>query len=55
MSNESVAVSYLIDASGIAHLIFDLPGEKINKLSVSVMEELDALLARIEKESALGV
>lgn len=53
MSNESVAVSYLIDASGIAHLTFDMPGEKVNKLSVSVMDELDALLASLEKESDL--
>ena len=53
MSNEDAAVSYEIDASGIAHLVFDLPGEKVNKLSISVMEELDGLLARLEKEAGL--
>ena len=53
MSNENAAVTYKIDASGVAHLLFDLPGEKVNKLSISVMEELDLLLGALEKENGL--
>ncbi len=36
--------SYEINKDGIAILTFDLPGEKINKLTTLVMEELDKLL-----------
>lgn len=32
------------DESGIAHLVIDLPDEKVNKLSATVMVELDGLL-----------
>lgn len=32
------------DDSGIAHLVIDLPDEKVNKLSAEVMDELDTLL-----------
>jgi 3-hydroxyacyl-CoA dehydrogenase/enoyl-CoA hydratase/3-hydroxybutyryl-CoA epimerase len=37
---------YLIapDEAGIAELVIDLPDEKVNKLSESVMAELDTLL-----------
>ncbi|HXX63230.1 MAG TPA: 3-hydroxyacyl-CoA dehydrogenase NAD-binding domain-containing protein [Bacteroidota bacterium] len=38
------AFSYVINTDGIAVLTFDLPGEKVNKLTASVMAELDALL-----------
>jgi 3-hydroxyacyl-CoA dehydrogenase/enoyl-CoA hydratase/3-hydroxybutyryl-CoA epimerase len=38
------AFSYAINREGIAVLTFDLPGEKVNKLTVSVMDELNALL-----------
>jgi 3-hydroxyacyl-CoA dehydrogenase/enoyl-CoA hydratase/3-hydroxybutyryl-CoA epimerase len=38
------AFSYEINTDGIAILTFDLPGEKINKLTTPVMEELDVLL-----------
>ena len=38
------AFRYVINTDGIAVLTFDLPGEKVNKLTASVMDELDALL-----------
>ena len=38
------AFSYEINRDGIAVLTFDLPGEKVNKLTTPVMQELDALL-----------
>ncbi|NGX43071.1 MAG: Fatty acid oxidation complex subunit alpha [Chlamydiae bacterium] len=33
-----------IDPEGIAHLVFDYPGEKINKISIPVLDELDGIL-----------
>ncbi|HET6365202.1 MAG TPA: 3-hydroxyacyl-CoA dehydrogenase NAD-binding domain-containing protein [Nitrospirota bacterium] len=36
--------SYEINNEGIAILTFDLPGEKVNKLTMPVIEELDRLL-----------
>ena len=38
------AFSYEIDNDGIAVLTFDLPNEKVNKLTTPVMDELDLLL-----------
>src|SRR5512147_464729 len=38
------AFTYEIDKDGIAVLTFDLPGEKVNKLTTPVMQELGALL-----------
>jgi len=38
------AFTYEINKDGIAILTFDLPGEKINKLTTPVMSELDLLL-----------
>jgi len=38
------AFNYRIDKEGVAILTFDLPGDKINKLTTQVMEELDRLL-----------
>ncbi len=44
---------------GIVHLAFDLPGEKVNKLTTAVMEELAAILddlkARGERGEARGL
>lgn len=39
--------------NGIANLIFDLPGEKVNKLSAPVMAELEKLLEKIKSDSAI--
>ncbi len=41
------AFSYEINKDGIATLTFDLPGEKINKLTTPVMEELDRILGEL--------
>src|SRR5512147_3146805 len=38
------AFTYEIDKDGIAVLTFDLPGEKVNKLTTPAMQELDVLL-----------
>ncbi len=38
------AFNYKINKEGVAILTFDLPGEKVNKLTSSVMEELDGIL-----------
>ena len=38
------AFTFEIDKDGIAVLTFDLPGEKINKLTTAVMSELDHVL-----------
>ncbi|ADI38626.1 Fatty acid oxidation complex subunit alpha [Waddlia chondrophila 2032/99] len=37
-----------IDPNGIARLAFDYPGEKVNKISLEVLEELDAVLEGIK-------
>ncbi len=36
--------SYAIKNDGVAILTFDLPGEKVNKLTTPVMEELNGIL-----------
>jgi 3-hydroxyacyl-CoA dehydrogenase/enoyl-CoA hydratase/3-hydroxybutyryl-CoA epimerase len=38
---------------GIAVLTFDLPGEKVNKLTSAVMDELDRLLDNLRAETAI--
>jgi 3-hydroxyacyl-CoA dehydrogenase / enoyl-CoA hydratase / 3-hydroxybutyryl-CoA epimerase len=38
-----------IDSEGIARLVFDLPGEKINKLSPPVMEELEHIVDELSQ------
>jgi 3-hydroxyacyl-CoA dehydrogenase/enoyl-CoA hydratase/3-hydroxybutyryl-CoA epimerase len=42
-----------IDGDNIAWLTFDLPGEKVNKLSAPAMEELDALLGEQVSNAAI--
>lgn len=42
-----------IDEEKIAHLVFDLPGEKVNKLSLKELEELDAILGEIETKKEI--
>ncbi|MBA3815331.1 MAG: enoyl-CoA hydratase/isomerase family protein [Parachlamydiaceae bacterium] len=36
-----------VDKEGIANIIFDLPGEKINKLSMETMKEFDEMLDQV--------
>ena len=38
---------------GIATLVFDLPGEKVNKFTAAVMDELDGLIAGFERRDDL--
>lgn len=47
------AFSYAIDKNGIAILTFDLPGEKVNKLTTAVMSELDQILAELAADHAV--
>lgn len=49
------AFSLDINADGIACLTFDLPGEKINKLSVNVMRELDEHLNVLAASESIRV
>src|SRR5512134_2691051 len=44
------AFSYEIGKNGIAVLTLDLPGEKVNKLTTPVMDELNSLLERLAAE-----
>lgn len=47
------AFHYEIDDNGIAVLTFDLPGEKVNKLTTAVMTELDSLLDDLAAEKRI--
>jgi len=47
------AFSYEIDKDGIAVLTFDLPGEKINKLTTAVMDEFDRVLTELSANRAI--
>lgn len=40
-------------ADGIARVVFDLPGEKVNKFTAAVMDELDGILAGFERRDDL--
>ena len=50
MNKKNPSFSLNISKEGIAILVFDLPEEKINKLSMTVMDEFDLFLADIEKK-----
>ncbi len=43
-----------IGADKIARLVFDLPGEKVNKLSLPVLEELETILDELARNSGLS-
>ncbi len=38
---------------GIAHLVFDLPGEKVNKFTAAVLDELSGVIAELGKRTDL--
>ncbi len=42
-------------AGGICDLVFDLPGEKVNKLSSKILEEFNGILDELEKRKDLKV
>lgn len=43
------AFKFSIDPEGIARLVFDIPGEKVNTFSLPVLEELEAILDEIAR------
>ena len=47
------AFTLTVDPSGIARLVFDLPGEKVNKFSAVVVTELNALLDDLGKRAGV--
>ncbi len=54
MSQEN-ALTLEVDKNGVANLIFDLPGEKVNKLSAPVMSELEKALNVIDGNKGIRV
>lgn len=44
-----------IDREGIANLVFDLPGEKVNKLSIPIMRELESIVDDIAKNPNIKI
>lgn len=48
-------LKFSIDRSGVANLVFDLPNEKINKLSEPVLLELEKALNVIEGNKAIRI
>jgi 3-hydroxyacyl-CoA dehydrogenase/enoyl-CoA hydratase/3-hydroxybutyryl-CoA epimerase len=49
------AFTLSVSPEGVAELKFDLPGEKVNKFSLPVMEELEAALDSIRSNSSIKV
>lgn len=49
----SEAFKLTIDTDGIAHLVFDYPDEKVNKISLAVLEELDTILDGIKDNAQI--
>ena len=40
-----------VDPNGIGRLVFDLPNEKVNKLSLPILEELEAIVDNLAKRN----
>ena len=40
-------------SAGLARVVFDLPGEKVNKFTAAVMDELDGIVAGLERRTDL--
>lgn len=51
----SHAFQLMVDKEGTANLIFNLPGEKVNKFSVPVMEELEKILEAASRNESIKV
>lgn len=47
----NMAFNYTIDSRGVAYLTFDLAGEKVNKFSAGVMQELESVLDEIKTKA----
>ena len=48
-------LSLVIDKKGVANIVFDLPNEKVNKLSAPVMAELEQALNVIRDNKAIRI
>ena len=48
-------LSLNIDKNGVANLVFDMPDEKVNKLSAPVLAELEKALNVIDGNKAIRV
>lgn len=53
--NNPQALNFSVDKQGIASITFDLKGEKVNKLTSSVMQELLSLLDKIANREEIEV
>lgn len=49
----SQAFTYKISSEGICDLIFDLPGEKVNKFSIPVLEELERIIDSLSTNNTI--
>lgn len=49
------SLRFTIEPNGVAHLVFDLPNEKVNKLSAPVMAELESALNVIDGNKAIRI
>jgi enoyl-CoA hydratase/carnithine racemase len=49
------ALTLTIEKNGVANLVFDLPNEKVNKLSAPVLEELEKALNVIDGNKAIRI
>lgn len=53
METRAQALTLSVDADGVARIVFDTPGEKVNVLAKPVLEQLNAYLDQIEKDPAV--
>lgn len=49
------AFKLTVDNEGVAHLVFDLPDEKVNKFSPAVLEELEKVLDEAANNKAIKI
>src|SRR5690606_27452688 len=54
VTGAETALTLSIDGDGVAWLVFDVPGSRVNILSTPVMAQLDAALAEVEEGVATG-
>lgn len=47
------AFTLTVDSDGLARLVFDLPGEKVNKINEEVLEELDGVVNELARNQAI--
>lgn len=53
--SEIASLQFLIDKNGVANLVFDLPNEKVNKLSSAVLLELEKAINVIDGNKAIRI